>query len=88
MDGRQIHPYLTPSLQASEIVNPLETPTLVYLARDRCKTLLRYSRRQFLLTNLGYAFTPALRRIVIIGHQFVKADWNRFKPTKAVKRNQ
>ena len=35
-----------------------------------------------------YAFTPALRRIVIIGHQFVKADWKRFNPTKAVKRNQ
>ena len=32
--------------------------------------------------------TPALRRMVIIGHQFVKADWNRFRPTKAVKRNQ
>jgi hypothetical protein len=26
--------------------------------------------------------------MVIIGHQFVKADWNRLKPTKAVKRNQ
>jgi hypothetical protein len=26
--------------------------------------------------------------MVIIGHQFVKADWNRFKPTNAVKRNQ
>ena len=43
---------------------------------------------QFLLASSAYAFTPALRRIVIIGHQFVKADWNRFKPTKAVKRNQ
>jgi hypothetical protein len=36
----------------------------------------------------SYTFTPALRRKVIIGHQFVKADWNRFKPTKAVNRNQ
>jgi hypothetical protein len=35
-----------------------------------------------------HAFTPAFRRIVIIGHQFVKADWKRFQPTKAVKRNQ
>jgi hypothetical protein len=35
-----------------------------------------------------YAFTPALRRIVIIGHQFVKADWKRFRPTKAVNKNQ
>lgn len=40
----------------------------------------RYGRRQ--------ALTPALRRMVIIGHQFVKADWNRFRPTNAVKRNQ
>jgi len=23
-----------------------------------------------------------------MGHQFVKADWNRFSPTNAVKRNQ
>lgn len=36
----------------------------------------------------SYAFTPALRRIVIIGHQLVKPDWNKFKPTKAVNRNQ
>jgi hypothetical protein len=36
----------------------------------------------------SYAFTPALRRKVIIGHQFVKADWKRFNPTKAVNRNQ
>jgi len=26
--------------------------------------------------------------MVIMGHQFVKADWNRFKPTNAVKRSQ
>jgi hypothetical protein len=31
---------------------------------------------------------PHLRRIVIIGHQLVKDDWNRFKPTKAVNHNQ
>jgi hypothetical protein len=47
-----------------------------------------YSQREFLLTNHAYAFTPAWRRSVIMGHQFVKADWNRFKPTKAVNRNQ
>jgi hypothetical protein len=35
-----------------------------------------------------YGFTPALRRIAIIGHHFVKADWNRFKPTKAVNKYQ
>jgi hypothetical protein len=35
-----------------------------------------------------YAFMPALRRIVIIGHQFVKADWNKFRPTKPVNKNQ
>jgi len=28
--------------------------------------------------------TPSFFRIVIIGHQFVKADWNRLRPTKAV----
>ena len=26
--------------------------------------------------------------MVIIGHQFVKADWSRFKPKKAVKKYQ
>jgi hypothetical protein len=35
-----------------------------------------------------YDFTPPLRRIAIIGHQFVNADWNRLRPTKAVNRNQ
>jgi hypothetical protein len=40
------------------------------------------------LRNSAYVFTPTLRRMVIMGHQFVNADWNRFKPTKAVKRNQ
>jgi hypothetical protein len=35
-----------------------------------------------------YAFTPALRRIAIIGHQLVNADWNKFKPTKAVNKYQ
>jgi len=39
-------------------------------------------------TGTGYVLTPDLRRIVIIGHQFVNADWNRFKPTNAVNRNQ
>lgn len=34
----------------------------------------------------SYGFTPSLRRKVIIGHQFVKADWSRLSPTKAVKR--
>ena len=36
----------------------------------------------------GQALTPALRRMVIIGHQFVKADWNKFSPTKAVNKYQ
>jgi hypothetical protein len=27
---------------------------------------------------------PRFRNITIIGHQFVKADWNRFTPTKSV----
>ena len=31
---------------------------------------------------------PSLRRMVIIGHQLVKALWNRFRPTKAVKNSQ
>jgi hypothetical protein len=26
--------------------------------------------------------------MVIIGHQFVKADWNKFRPTKAVNKYQ
>jgi len=52
------------------------------------KRRINYSQRQSLLASSAYAFTPALRRIVIIGHQFVKADWNRFNPTNAVKRNQ
>jgi hypothetical protein len=26
--------------------------------------------------------------MVIIGHQFVKADWNKFSPTKAVNKYQ
>jgi len=42
----------------------------------------------FPFIGMTYGFTPALRRIVIIGHQFVKADWNKFKPTKAVNRYQ
>jgi len=29
--------------------------------------------------------TPKRRRIAIIGHQPVNADWKRFAPTKAVK---
>jgi hypothetical protein len=31
-------------------------------------------------------FTPSLRRKGIIGHQLVKPEWKRFKPTKAVNR--
>jgi len=31
--------------------------------------------------------TPSFLSTVIIGHQLVKADWNRFSPTKAVKAN-
>jgi hypothetical protein len=27
---------------------------------------------------------PPFRKITIIGHQFVKADWNRFTPTNNV----
>jgi hypothetical protein len=49
---------------------------------------VRESRGRLALVCSAYAFTPTFRRIVIIGHQFVKADWKRFKPTKAVKRNQ
>ena len=33
-----------------------------------------------------WSLTPAFRRIAIIGHHLVKADWKRFRPTKAVKR--
>src|SRR5712691_10839559 len=32
--------------------------------------------------------TPSMRRKVIIGHQLVKADWNKFRPTNAVSRYQ
>ena len=32
--------------------------------------------------------TQSFFSIVIIGHQLVKADWNRFKPTKPVKSSQ
>ena len=28
--------------------------------------------------------SPPLRRITIIGHQFVNADWNKFTPTNSV----
>ena len=35
-----------------------------------------------------YSCTPTLRRIVIIGHQSVKALWKRLRPTKAVKKSQ
>jgi hypothetical protein len=28
--------------------------------------------------------TPPFRRTTIIGHQFVKPDWNRFTPTNKV----
>jgi hypothetical protein len=43
--------------------------------------------RQAYRSGMGYR-TPSLRRKVIIGHQLVKADWNRFSPTKAVNRYQ
>ena len=33
-------------------------------------------------------FIPNFRRIVIIGHQSVNADWNRFSPTNAVNKYQ
>src|SRR5207245_2906027 len=55
---------------------------------DRGRTRARESRGRLALVCSAYDFTPTLRRIVIIGHQFVKADWKRFKPTKAVKRSQ
>src|SRR5690242_6242700 len=32
--------------------------------------------------------TPSLRRNVIIGHQLLNPDWNKLRPTKAVKRYQ
>jgi hypothetical protein len=41
-----------------------------------------------IIFNSAYTFMPALRRMAIIGHQFVKADWSRFSPTKAVNRYQ
>src|SRR5271167_526594 len=56
-----------------------------------CKDLLLSSRTckaRPALLPMPYDFTPALLRNVIIGHQFVKADWNKFNPTNAVKRNQ
>ena len=34
------------------------------------------------------SLTPSFRRIVIIGHHFVKADWRRLSPTKAVNRKK
>jgi hypothetical protein len=37
---------------------------------------------------LAQEATLSFRRMAIIGHQLVKADWSRFSPTKAVKRNQ
>src|SRR5579863_7526036 len=51
------------------------------------------SEREWLSPNLrgtffSYRPTPSLRRNVIIGHQFVNPDCNRFRPTKAVKRYQ
>jgi hypothetical protein len=33
-------------------------------------------------------FNPNLRRIIIAGHQFVRPDWKRLRPTKAVNKNQ
>ena len=34
------------------------------------------------------SLTPNFFRMVIIGHQLVKALWNRLRPTKAVKKSQ
>jgi len=38
--------------------------------------------------NFSVPPTPSLRKKVIIGHQFVKPDWNKLTPTNAVKRYQ
>ncbi len=69
------------------------TAILAELAAQRssirpCSIQVCYSPGQFLITDQAYAFTPTFRRIVIIGHQSVKADWKRLSPTNAVKRNQ
>jgi hypothetical protein len=34
------------------------------------------------------SFKPMARKMAIAGHQFVKADCNRFNPTKAVSQSQ
>ena len=34
--------------------------------------------------DTGASFRPPFRRMAIIGHQFVKPDWNRFTPTNSV----
>jgi len=41
--------------------------------------------QQLCFGSLG---TPSLSRMVIIGHQLVKPDWNRLRPTKAVNQSQ
>jgi hypothetical protein len=39
------------------------------------------------VSKKGAVQTPNFRRMNIIGHQLVNADWNKFTPTKAVNRN-
>jgi hypothetical protein len=62
--------------------------------QESARTLVRLPNpptRHFdpsVVIHSGYAATLSFRKIVIIGHQSVKPDWNKFKPTKAVKRNQ
>lgn len=57
----------------------------------RCfmSTIAPQLRRRAQGHGAAYAdFIPAFLRMVIIGHQFVNADWNRFRPTNAVNRYQ
>ena len=45
-------------------------------------------RERVLYEGRFSASGPSLRRMAIIGHQFVRPDWSRFRPTNAVNQYQ
>ena len=53
------------------------------LRRDCGKAAFHFPQQSF-----GNRGTPAFSRMVIMGHQLVNPDWNRFSPTKPVNQSQ
>ena len=88
---RQRKPYLTgspPSRQVRRCRQKLSNEgsiTRRWLCANRA---MRWHAPHRESAHVIYVFMPTLRRMLIIGHQLEKADWNRFNPTKAVSRNQ